>query len=76
VGRAVGATVTLGLGVLVLTTILADGAARGATCATTLGAAATEWDAAGIITRPCACTLIGRITAKLARRIGRTMVPT
>src|SRR6266481_3173903 len=64
----------------VLTTILAVGIARetigGAACAIALGAAATAWDAAGIIARPCACILIGKIAAKLARRIGRTMVPT
>jgi len=78
--RAVDAAVARGLGALDLAAILAAGMAWGAigcaTCATALGAAATGWDPAGIITRPCALILTGKITAKLARRIGRTMVPT
>src|SRR6266850_3750705 len=61
-------------GIRLITTALA--AAGCAAWATILGAAATECDDAGIIARPCACILIGRIAAKLASRIGRTIVPT
>jgi hypothetical protein len=74
------AAVAGGLGALDLTAILAAGMAWDtigwAACVTALGAAAARCDAAGIITRPCASILTGKIMAKLARRIGRTMVPT
>ena len=66
--RATGAALARSLGAADLTATLAGGIA--------LGAAATEWDAAGIIIRPCAFTLTGKIKARLARIIGLAMVPT